>query len=89
MSWYYRKVPRHTVAVEEYKMRVIYHIQSNYNYRVDPKILKGLFPFFEFLVCLHPVRIKLINNGCQIVGCNCNQHMLMLKTVTIKITWYG
>ena len=42
IPWYYRKFPRRPFSDEKYKKRGINTILLYYNYRVDPKLGKGV-----------------------------------------------
>ena len=43
MTWDYQKFTRHPVAAEKFEMRGRNTILSNYNYRVDIELGKGVF----------------------------------------------
>ena len=42
MCWYYRNFPRHSVPAENSEIRGRNNILSNYHYRVDLKLGKGV-----------------------------------------------
>ena len=49
MSWYYWKFPSHPVAAEKFEMRGFNTIIFHYNYRVDPKLGKGVCTISQIL----------------------------------------